>query len=198
MEKVIYKTKGTIRKKMGKYFIRNCLYCKNSFETRYTSLYCSKSCVAYTRKNTLGKTWRLSDEQRRNFGSWMVEDKNPNWKGGVTKENEKVRKSLEYKIWRDSVFKRDNYTCVLCNVRSSVGNRTIINADHIKPFSLFPSLRFELSNGRTLCVPCHRKTDTYGVKFIVSGSSLLFVSNSFISSEVSERFKRIFIHFEQI
>lgn len=30
--------------------------------------------------------------------------------------------------------------------------------------SNFPELRFELSNGRTLCVECHQKTDTYGEK----------------------------------
>jgi len=26
----------------------------------------------------------------------------------------------------------------------------------------FPELRFEPSNGRTLCVPCHKKTGTFG------------------------------------
>ena len=84
-------------------------------------------------------------------------EKNNNWKGGITPINEKIRKSVQYKLWRVAVFKRDNYTCVWCG--NDKGDK---HADHIKPFSLFPELRFAIDNGRTLCVPCHRTTDTYG------------------------------------
>ena len=38
----------------------------------------------------------------------------------------------------------------------------VLHADHIKPFAFFPSLRFDLENGRTLCVECHKKTPTFG------------------------------------
>ena len=89
---------------------------------------------------------------------------NSSWKGGVTPENQKIRQSLEYKEWRRSVFKRDNYTCVLCGAKSGKGNPVVIHADHIKPFAYYPELRFELSNGRTLCEPCHRETDNYAGK----------------------------------
>ncbi len=84
-------------------------------------------------------------------------ERNNHWCGGITPLHEKIRKSLEYKDWRTAVFKRDKYTCQHCNQRQGD-----IEADHIKPFAFFPELRFEISNGRTLCNSCHRKTDTYG------------------------------------
>lgn len=87
-------------------------------------------------------------------------ENNHAWKGGVTSINEKIRKSIEYKLWRISVFERDNYTCVWCGLKSH-GN---IEADHIKPFAYFPELRFAIDNGRTLCKACHKTTDTYLVK----------------------------------
>lgn len=79
------------------------------------------------------------------------------WRGGVTPENEKLRKGRKYASWRKAVFARDNYTCQDCEQRGGV-----LNADHIKPFALYPELRFEIDNGRTLCAPCHRKTPTWG------------------------------------
>jgi hypothetical protein len=83
------------------------------------------------------------------------------WKGGLTQKNSLIRQSLEYRLWRESVFARDNYTCLWCGQRGGV-----LHPDHIKPFSLFPELRFAIDNGRTLCKECHKKTDTYGWKLI--------------------------------
>lgn len=59
--------------------------------------------------------------------------------------------------WRTSVFEHDHYTCQNCG---QIGGR--LQAHHIKPFKGHPELRYELSNGLTLCVSCHSKTDTYG------------------------------------
>lgn len=83
------------------------------------------------------------------------------WRGGVTKENMKIRSSYEYRNWRRLVFERDDYTCQWCGARNGNGKKVVLNADHIKPFALYPELRFEVSNGRTLCEPCHAKTDTF-------------------------------------
>lgn len=75
----------------------------------------------------------------------------PRWKGGITPETQRIRLSAEMKEWRRRVFERDDYTCQVCSKRGGT-----MNADHIQPFSLFPDLRFDVSNGRTLCMSCHR------------------------------------------
>lgn len=74
----------------------------------------------------------------------------------------RIRMSKEYKEWRTAVFERDDYTCLDCKQRSSAQKWLTIQADHIKPFAFFPELRFDINNGRTLCLECHRKTETYG------------------------------------
>ena len=76
---------------------------------------------------------------------------------GKSTRYKRIRKSKEYKLWREAVFKRDDYTCIWCGQRGGY-----LNADHIKPFALFPELRFAIDNGRTLCVDCHKKTGTWG------------------------------------
>jgi hypothetical protein len=97
---------------------------------------------------TTGKTF--SEETRKKMSESHRGDKAYQWKGGITEENHRLRSSLEYRLWRESVFERDDYTCLNCNIR---GGR--LNADHIKPWSLYPELRFAIDNGRTLCEDCH-------------------------------------------
>lgn len=87
--------------------------------------------------------------------------KHPNWQGGISSTNNIIRTSVEFKKWRKAVYERDNYTCIQCGVKGSGKN---LNADHIKPFAYFPELRLDVNNGRTLCVRCHRLTDTFAGK----------------------------------
>lgn len=88
--------------------------------------------------------------------------RNPNWRGGVSIKSRSERytdmTSARYKHWRVAVFERDNYTCLECGARNGQGRKVTLNADHIKPYAGFPELRYNVDNGRTLCVACHRKT----------------------------------------
>lgn len=74
------------------------------------------------------------------------------WKGGIYSENLKIRGRIEYRIWREGVFARDNWTCQKCNIRGK-----ILRAHHIKNFAQFPELRFAIDNGITFCRQCHKK-----------------------------------------
>jgi 5-methylcytosine-specific restriction endonuclease McrA len=82
----------------------------------------------------------------------------------VTPELDLLRRSATYREWRNAIFERDEYACVHCGDSnySGRGRTVVLQADHIKSFAHYPDLRFDVSNGRTLCAPCHRQTDTYG------------------------------------
>jgi hypothetical protein len=94
------------------------------------------------------------------------------WKGGITKLTEKIRKCFLYSQWRIAIFKRDKYVCQICNKY----DHNFINADHFpKSFAQILTENniktieeafdckelWDLDNGRTLCIDCHRKTKTY-------------------------------------
>lgn len=170
------------RPRKGHY--HNCINCNKEIYDKpsVNRLYCSYKCRGvhlgtwnkgktdiYSEETkrkmawTKGKT--LSIEHRKNISKAhkirVSEGKNNFWKGGILKENTKIRSSLEYKLWRTSVFERDNYTCQHCKRRNGNGVTITLNADHIKPFAYHKELRLDINNGRTLCVDCHKKTDTY-------------------------------------
>lgn len=110
---------------------------------------------------------KLSIEHRKNISKSAPKGKdNFMWKDGISLKNKTERnlmmEKMEYKLWREAVFARDNYTCVWCGERSGNGHKVMLNADHIKPWSTNPELRLEVSNGRTLCISCHKKTGTWG------------------------------------
>ena len=70
--------------------------------------------------------------------------------------------SPAYKKWRMAVLQRDGNKCIIC--KRGKPKVKALQADHIKSWSRYPELRFEVSNGRTLCLYHHRRTLNYGRK----------------------------------
>jgi len=104
--------------------------------------------------------------------SQPIGSKHHNWKGGITPLRERIWHRKEYVLWRNHIFQRDNFICVLCKKRSGT-----LNADHF-PMTFSDILKdfkiktvqdarmcqklWDINNGRTLCLSCHRKTETWG------------------------------------
>jgi len=87
------------------------------------------------------------------------------WRGGVAKLNDRIRKSSTYRQWRSDVFTMHDFTCQACGIRGGE-----LNAHHIKAFwkilrennitSLEDAIKcselWNINNGQTLCVKCHK------------------------------------------
>src|SRR5689334_4199997 len=59
----------------------------------------------------IGKGRKLSLETRLKHSLRLRGEKSHFWKGGLTPINLAIRRSLTYRLWREEVFKRDNWTC---------------------------------------------------------------------------------------
>lgn len=87
-------------------------------------------------------------------------NKNPSWKGGISSENERIRKSIEFRLWREAVFARDNYTCQKTEVKGGK-----LHPHHILNFAQYPKLRLAIDNGITLSEKAHKEFHKkYGYK----------------------------------
>ena len=134
-------------------------------EAKYCSRVCARS-GSPTRKNmspmvdcqTCGKRFnKYKAEIRKTRGSkhfcspacWYnhnVRDNHYLWTGG-----QHGRMNPDGVKWRKSVMNRDKWHCRICHA-----NRRL-EAHHIHPFGTHKELRWEVSNGVTLCHDCHVK-----------------------------------------
>ena len=102
---------------------------------------------------------KIGDKHKGRFfgGGFKLGNKNPVWKGGISKLRDRHDRTARYKKWRINIFQRDNWTCQTCGERG-------MQVHHIKSWVKYPKLRFEEDNGVTLCIECHKLTDNYGGK----------------------------------
>lgn len=140
-----------------------CPTCGRSFErkqggSKHPVRFCSKSCWA-TRK---GKRYckQCGNEFKRHdpgdfcskacFNKWNHGTNHARWNGG--RNGPRARDAYKLKLWRYRVLNRDGHRCQDCGTTNSP-----LHAHHIKSYSQHESLRFEDSNGITLCISCHEK-----------------------------------------
>lgn len=89
-------------------------------------------------------------------------EKNPNWKGGLTETNRKLRQSWQARDWKKQALELANHKCQECGVLDGsmcecCGTKVRLHVHHIKSFAKHPDLRFDVTNAEVLCPKCHYK-----------------------------------------
>ena len=117
---------------------KSCAYCGNTFAWNgvpwvswQKRKFCSKPCFVAGQK-------RLYGPAHHNY--------NPN----ASKRSRGWNTQLQGE-WSAAVREADNYTCQQCGKRGGD-----LHAHHVLPWREFPRHRYDVWNGVTLCVPCHR------------------------------------------
>jgi len=124
-----------------------CKFCNKEFVRNKTNAkFCSKECFGLSQ---LGKKPSYRGERHHL------------WKGGISRYVRYQYYTPRYVEWRSKVFVRDNFTCQECGAKG-----VELNAHHIKSSTYYPETRFDINNGVTLCLECHRKTESYKYKGI--------------------------------
>jgi len=112
-----------------------------------------------------GKEYRVRGKKRRNnsktcsgkcYGIWRSQNfigKNHPRFTDYGNEIGRLRGTLQYDEWRKKVYRKNGWICQQCGKHC----KHDIVAHHIKSFKDFPSLRFDVDNGITLCRSCHKK-----------------------------------------
>ncbi len=122
-----------------------CQYCGKKFKSpqgNYKQKYCSRECKDAITRGIVPVG--LINHRGIKPRTYHITDRE---KHGSAKDRD----------WRGAIFLRDNYTCQKCGV---VGGQ--LQAHHKRSWKTNPELRWDIDNGETLCLSCHRKTDTYG------------------------------------
>ncbi len=168
--------------------IINCDICRTKFRRKPSRIgkrnFCSNNCKKIWQKNYYNRPemrQRFSEREKKRKRIFTLEYRqkmsirfsgknHPQWKGGITPINKRIKNSFLYKEWREKVFKRDDWTCQLCNKRSGKGELVFLHPHHIYSFAKYPQLRLKAWNGITLCKDCHLKLH----KLLKTLSKILF------------------------
>ena len=148
-----------------------CIDCNKKLSRKSKNERC-RSCVnSFLYKNGGKKhPWKgkhLSKETRHKQSLAHKGENSYNWQGGITPFNQQIRKLFKYRLWRDDIFTRDDFTCQSCFKRGGY-----LHAHHLKSFSIILKENnintleeaercqelWNINNGLTLHEKCH-----YGV-----------------------------------
>lgn len=114
---------------------RVCEHCQQPFTPRP-----KQPITTFKRQKFCSK--KCSDEGAFRWGG----EQHYNWNGSPRRG----QRPSQQKSWAAKVLSRDKATCQECGATG-----VELHAHHIKPHKEFPALRWDVSNGLTLCWRCH-------------------------------------------
>src|SRR3990167_891932 len=109
---------------------KNCKICGKEFITypsrlkrKRRGIFCSVSCSLKGQKRHIKPH---TPESKRligiNFKKTYKKENHWKWKGGVDYENRRQRRSLEYIIWQQEVYRKDKWICRMCGIHCKRGD----------------------------------------------------------------------------
>jgi hypothetical protein len=143
-----------------------CDYCGGKYEQyKCKQIYKHHFCSIHCRALWCGQVACKTEEHRKKLSEISILNGNKpplhikenhwNWKGGISNPNR--GKDFEYKKWHRSILRKYNYICQICGIRGGH-----LSAHHIKRWSEYPELRYDIENGLCLCYDCHM--ELHGLK----------------------------------
>lgn len=178
---------------MEKYKEKKCKLCKKYFINNRNNFFCSIVCSNLFRSKENSFTWKggLPEcidckkqlkryDAKRCKSCSKIGKLNNNFLDNRTSLAILIRNCSKYKKWRLSIYKKDNFKCVICGKKNGQGKTIVLNADHYpKKFStiikenniltLNQALQcnelWDISNGRVLCFECHSLVDDFPLTF---------------------------------
>lgn len=115
----------------------------------------TKECQECGKTFGMRKTEPISTFRRRKFCSqpcgwkgqrYLRGPEHPCWKDDARRKN----RGGAYRQWQMAVLNRDKATCQRCGATGIE-----LHAHHLKSYKDFPDLRYDVTNGETLCFRCH-------------------------------------------
>ena len=107
-----------------------------------------------------------SEEAKGKISETKRREKSYFWKGGVTSLEDTIRNCFRYRLWRDDVFTRDNFTCQICGKKEGKllthHKKTLSNIiQKYEITTLEEALEcaelWSINIGVTYCNSCHKK-----------------------------------------